>query len=208
MLFAGNSIQPSARTAKEVRLASRGLAQSAGVPFNQIASGFLRWMIGSIDRRVLDYVTSVDLAMLHESLADIQVRDQVFSYANVSRFFDLNYHLDIATPLVGPTGATGPVFRPGPAAPTRSSDGPIGLAGLDGHEPATSRTLELAGGTGPTGVTGSVTAFPMIPELIMTPQGMSSVNFKVESPIDRQYEEKLAAYFNQLLAVNAGPKHR
>ncbi len=202
-LFVGNSIQPQARTAQEVRMAVPGQAEEA--PFTQIASGFLRWMIGSIDRTAPDFVTSVDLEMLSQSLADLQVRDQVFSYANVSRFFGLNYTLDISTPLHGGTGMTGAtgmtgVFRPGAVAPNLYSDGPVGLAGRTAAaESAIAGAMGVTGTTGMTGATGSVTAFPMIPELIMTPQGMHSVNFKEKSPVDQEYEDKLSAYFNQLL---------
>ncbi|MGH9927778.1 MAG: LysM peptidoglycan-binding domain-containing protein, partial [Pyrinomonadaceae bacterium] len=175
-LFTQNSVPVTARRAKEVRAVT--LPDAAATSFNLLVSGMLKWALSSYTRPVgvtlpppSQYTLASDLEAISKYLADPQHWQDVFTYDSLAALMELNYVLDLRTPM-GPSGLMHPngPLRAGEAAPEVSA-----------------------------------AIFPMIPDLEMGPKGLPEVQFWNYHCVDRDYENALAAYYQQL-HVETGPQ--
>jgi LysM repeat protein len=126
-LFARNSVPVAARNAKAVRAVD--VANAGTAPFNLLVSGMLKWALAAYKRptgiRVpppSEYALASDLEAIASYLADPQNWQDVFTYDALARFMELNYVLNISTPL-GPSGLMHPqgMLKSGEAAPEVSA---------------------------------------------------------------------------------------
>jgi LysM repeat protein len=111
-LYAPNSIPPEARAAGEVRAVN--LPDAAETPFNLLVSGMLAWSLSSYTRPPGEtlpppsvYALASDLDAISEYLADPNNWQSAFTYDALAAFMELNYVLQIQTPL-GASGLTQP----------------------------------------------------------------------------------------------------
>jgi LysM repeat protein len=174
-LFARNSVPASARDARAVRAVN--VPNAAATPFNLLVSGMLKWALAAYKRPTgvsvpppSEYALASDLEAISSYLADPQQWQDVFTYDALTRFMELNYVLNITTPL-GPSGLMHPqgMLESGEAAPEVSA-----------------------------------AIFPMIPHLEMGPKGQATVPFWKYHCVDRDYEDALRKYYQQL-RIQSGP---
>lgn len=111
-LFAENSVSTEARTAKEVRLLAS--SNSGATPFDLLVSGMFKWALSSYTRPPgvdvpppAQYTLASDLEAISDFLADPTNWRSVFSYDALAALMELNYVLQIRTPL-GPSGSVHP----------------------------------------------------------------------------------------------------
>lgn len=123
-LFAPNSIPPEARSAKEVRAvvnrpgevrAVVNLPDADATPFNLLVAGMLEWALSSYTRPPgvtlpppSEYTLASDLEAISEYLADPDKWQTAFTYDALAAFMELNYVLNVSTPL-GPSGLVHPL---------------------------------------------------------------------------------------------------
>lgn len=126
-LFAENSVSTEARTAKEVRLLTS--SNSGATPFDLLVSGMFKWALSSYTRPPgvdapppSQYVLASDLEAISDFLADPINWQSVFTYDALAAFMELNYVLQIRTPM-GPSGTVHPsgLLNAGATAPEVSA---------------------------------------------------------------------------------------
>ncbi|SRX76223.1 LysM peptidoglycan-binding domain-containing protein [Aequorivita antarctica] len=189
-LFVPNSITANAKTHEEVKQIFH--ANATEKPFNQLVGGFLKWALVSFGLDLANPVTIVDLEDVQKQINKEQSAGDIFSYDLIRSFIELNYLLKISS--VSSEKISEELNTTG------LEDGPLGLV----HDSCSETSGQEIGSLGITGLTGpvgeiSAAYFPMIPDLIMSPEDRPVIDFSKHQMIDHEYEEMLSSYFQDLL---------
>jgi LysM repeat protein len=212
-LWVPGSIPAAARTAREA--AQVRMAAPEEAPFNALLDGVLRWALRALVRDDRASITAAELDAIGTYLSDPSQQRAAYTYDHLRTFLGKNYEVAIGTPL-GPTGvrllaAHGErwgrwsKWAGGAHVPSVSDvlgeRGPAGLVGFTreaGGAAALRHDAAALAALGATGPEDSGTVFPMVPELVMTPDGRTPVDFSTHQQVSPKYQRLLDETFAAL----------
>lgn len=170
-LLAPNSVSTEARSAKEVRRLGAPAEDAAVAPFNLLVTGMLRWALSSYKRPPGVELPPPEKYTLASDL------DAIAEFLSDPNNWQSVFTYDALAALM----ELNYVLQ------IRTPMGPSGMVAPNGSLNAEDTSDEV-----------SATIFPMIPDLEMGPKGMAPVQFWNYNCIDRDYEDALATYYQQL----------